>query len=139
MPPGPPHRKRRSSDRLLHGGRSSFLAATVGADLAGVIGFYGPVNGPGRGGSPAPVEVAGSIAAPVLGLFGDADESIPPEATDAFDRALSAAGVEHRLVRYPGAPHSFFDRKADDFADASRDAWAETLAFIASHTRRPAG
>jgi carboxymethylenebutenolidase len=35
---------------------------------------------------------------------------------------------------YDGAPHSFFDRKAAEFAEASEGAWRETLAFIASHT-----
>jgi carboxymethylenebutenolidase len=48
----------------------------------------------------------------------------------AFERALEAAGVEHELVTYPGAPHSFFDRKQAEFADASEDAWNRVLAFI---------
>ena len=54
-----------------------------------------------------------------------------PEAIAAFDAALTAPGTAHRLVSYEGAPHSFFDRKAAEFADASAAAWAETLAFIA--------
>ena len=69
----------------------------------------------------------------MLGLFGGADAGITPEAIAAFDAALEAAGTEHRLVSYPGAPHSFFDRKADEFADASAAAWDETLAFIAAN------
>jgi carboxymethylenebutenolidase len=32
---------------------------------------------------------------------------------------------------YPGAPHSFFDRKQEEFADASEDAWRRTLDFVA--------
>ena len=71
--------------------------------------------------------MAASIRSPVLGLFGGADAGITPEAIAAFDAALAAAGVDHRLVTYPGAPHSFFDRKAAEFADASAAAWAETL------------
>ena len=43
---------------------------------------------------------------------------------------LDAAGMVHRTIVYPDAPHSFFDRKADEFAAASEAAWAETLAFI---------
>ena len=57
---------------------------------------------------------------PILGLFGGADGAIPPESVAAFDAALTKAGVEHRFVVYDGAPHSFFDRKAEEFADASR-------------------
>jgi len=33
-------------------------------------------------------------------------------------------------VIYPGAPHSFFDRKQEEFADASDDAWSRVLAFL---------
>jgi len=113
------------------GGRMSFLAGTLGLGLAGVIGFYGTLVGPWRNDAPAPVDVAASIASPVLGLFGGADTGITPEAIAAFDAGLSATGTAHRLVSYEGAPHSFFDRTAAEFADASASAWAETLAFIA--------
>ena len=80
-----------------------------------------------------------SIASPVLGLFGGADGAITPEAIAAFDAALTSTGTPHRLVSYEGAPHSFFDRKAAEFADASASAWAETLAFIADPGRAVAG
>ncbi|MFL5679401.1 MAG: dienelactone hydrolase family protein [Chloroflexota bacterium] len=119
------------------GGRLSFLSGTLGLDLAGVIGFYGTLVGPGRAGMPAPVDEASNIESPVLGLFGAADQAITAEARAAFDEALGAAGVEHRVVAYAGAPHSFFDRKADEFADASAAAWTETLGFIRSRTAQP--
>ena len=48
--------------------------------------------------------------------------------------ALSAAGVEHELVDYEGAPHSFFDRKHQEFAAASDDAWQRTLEFVEQHS-----
>jgi len=70
----------------------------------------------------------------VLGLFGGADTGIPPDAIATFDAALTDAGVEHRLVSYDGAPHSFFDRKATEFADASTAAWDEVLGFIRART-----
>jgi carboxymethylenebutenolidase len=83
---------------------------------------------------PVPVQVAGSIASPVLGLFGGADTGIPADAIAEFEAALAAAGVDHRLVTYPGAPHSFFDRKAAEYADASDAAWAEVLGFVRART-----
>lgn len=119
------------------GGRMSFLAASLGLGLAGVIGLYGTLEGPWRNDAPAPLDAAASFEAPVLGLFGGADEAITPDAVAAFDAALGAAGVEHRIVTYPGAPHSFFDRKADEFADESAAAWTEVLDFIGRHTDRP--
>jgi carboxymethylenebutenolidase len=62
--------------------------------------------------------------------MGGADESIPPDDVAAFDRALDEAGVDHEVVLYEGAPHSFFDRRHEEFADASADAWSRVLAFI---------
>jgi carboxymethylenebutenolidase len=112
------------------GGRLSFTATTFGLELAGAIGFYG-VPTADRG-SPSPATVAAAMTSPILGMFGGADPSIPPELIAEFEAALSAARVEHELITYPGAPHSFFDRKAAEFSEASADAWARTLAFVAA-------
>jgi carboxymethylenebutenolidase len=112
------------------GGRAAFLTPTLGLGLTGAIGFYGSPVGAGRGGSPQPVEVANRMEGAVLGLFGGADQSIPPEAIAELDAALTRAGVPHRLKSYDGAPHSFFDRKADEYAEASADAWDQIQEFI---------
>jgi carboxymethylenebutenolidase len=119
------------------GGRMAYLSATLGLGLAGVIGFYGWPSGVHYTGSPAPTEVADQIRGSVLGLYGGADQGIPAETVDAFDEALAAAGVDHRVVTYPGAPHSFFDRKAAEYAEASAAAWDETLGFIRARTAPP--
>ena len=119
------------------GGRLAFVSGTLGLDLAGSIGFYGWPVGAGRGGVPAPADVAGEITNPVLALFGGADQGIKPEMVEAFEDALTKAGTEHRIVVYEGAPHSFFDRKAAEFGDASKAAWEETLSFVRGHTPSP--
>jgi carboxymethylenebutenolidase len=112
------------------GGRNSFLASTLGLELAGVIGFYGWPTGASRNDSPAPVDVADRMTSPVLGIFGGADQGITADVVATFETALTTAGVEHRLISYPGAPHSFFDRAAAEHAEASEAAWRETLGFI---------
>ncbi len=114
------------------GGRMSYLAGTLGLGLAGVIGLYGTVVGPWRNDAPAPTDVASQIDTPVLAIFGGADAGIPPDHVAAFEEALDAADVVHEVVSYPGAPHSFFDRKAAEFADASADAWSRVIAFVGS-------
>jgi carboxymethylenebutenolidase len=114
------------------GGRKSWLAAASGHGLAGAIGFYGR-PGPAQDGSPGPAQRVGEMTAPILALMGGDDPSIPAADAEAFDEALTRAGVEHEVVVYPGAPHSFFDRKYEDFADASADAWARVLAFVGTH------
>ena len=116
------------------GGRLAFVSPTLGLGLAGAIGYYGRPAGEHGSGTPAPVDVVGEMDGAVLGLFGGADASIPAEAIAGFDAALAASGVDHRLITYPGAPHSFFDRKAADFAEASAAAWAEVLAFVRTRT-----
>ncbi len=114
------------------GGRNAWLAAAGGHGLAGAIGFYG---GPGeRNGVPGPTQRAAELAAPILALQAGVDDHITPEDNAAFEAALTAAGVEHELVVYAGAPHSFFDRRFEQYADASADAWERVLAFIERHT-----
>jgi carboxymethylenebutenolidase len=110
------------------GGRLSFLSTTFGLDLAGAIGLHAGL-GP-RNDLPPPAERGADMRSPVLGLFGGADPSIPPEAIAEFDEALTAAGVEHRFVTFDGAPHSFFDRKFTEFAEQNAAAWQEVLAFV---------
>lgn len=112
------------------GGRISLLAATLGLDLAGVIGFYGWPVGSHRSNTPAPIDHADRIASPILALFGGADEAIPAEAVESFEASLKVAGVDNRVITYPGAPHSFFDKKADEFSKTSESAWAEVLGFV---------
>jgi carboxymethylenebutenolidase len=115
------------------GGRNSWLAAAGGHGLAGAIGFYGR-PGKGRDGTPGPAQLASELDAPILALQAGADQNISAEDNAAFDEALTAAGVEHELVTYDGAPHSFFDRSQEQFAEASDDAWARVLAFIAARS-----
>ncbi len=112
------------------GGRMSLLQARSGLGLSGVIGLYPWPVGPHRSGLPAPADEAPRFGCPVLVIYGGADAGIPADAVEAFDRALDAASVEHRTVVYEDAPHSFFDRKAADFADASASAWDKMLRFM---------
>jgi carboxymethylenebutenolidase len=113
------------------GGAHSWLAAAGGHGLSGALGFYGR---PGdREGEPGPISRAHELAAPILALQAGDDASSSQEQNDAFRAALAAAGAEHELVVYDGAPHSFFDRRHEDFAAASEDAWRRVLAFLDAH------
>jgi carboxymethylenebutenolidase len=111
------------------GGRNSWLAAAAGHGLAGAVGFYGN-PGDRDDGLPGPTRQAAQIDAPILALQAGNDQNITAALNEAFDRALTDAGVEHEVVTYEGAPHSFFDRRHDDFATASEDAWRRVLDFL---------
>jgi len=109
------------------GGRNSWIAAADQDRLAGAVGFYG---------RPAEAaERAKELKAPILALQAGADKNITAGDNAAFEQALRDAGAEHELVTYEGAPHSFFDRKQEEFAAASDDAWAKVGAFIAAHSQ----
>lgn len=114
------------------GGSGSWYQASNGFDLAGAIGFYGhPARDfPPGGGSV--IERVGRMDCPVLGLMAGTDQSITPDIVAAYKTALSDAGVSHELVTYPDAPHSFFDRSFEEYADESADAWDRVLTFIES-------
>jgi carboxymethylenebutenolidase len=114
------------------GGRQSWLAAASGHGLAGAVGFYGR-PGAGRDGSAGPIDRIREIGCPILALQAGADRNITAEDNAAFEHALTEAGIEHEIVTYEGAPHSFFDRKQSEFAAASDDAWRRTIAFVDTH------
>jgi carboxymethylenebutenolidase len=115
------------------GGRNSWLAVASGHDLAGAVGFYGM---PGeRDGVPGPAQRAAELSAPILALQAGDDQHITAEHNAAFEQALGESGVEHELVVYEGAPHGFFDRRHEEFAAASEDAWSRMLAFLEQHGR----
>ncbi len=118
------------------GGALSYLQAASGLNYAGVIGFYGWPLGlkrwPDR---PKAIDAVSRFTCPVLSLFGGADEGIPAADVEAFDAALRKAGIRHDQTVYPGAPHSFFDRKYTEFKDASTDAWRRVREFVSAHGR----
>ena len=110
------------------GGRQSWLAAADQNGLAGAVGFYG---------RPAEAaERAAELKAPILALQAGADQNITTEHNAAFDAALTEAGVDHEVVTYEGAPHSFFDRRQEDYAEASDDAWRRVVEFLDRHSGR---
>ncbi len=117
----------RGGTLALHAGAEEF-------DLSGIITFYAGLSRPVAGAKGATLERAAQNRYPILGLFGGADASIPPSDIQQLDEQLDHAGVMHNLVTYPGATHSFFDRRSAEFADASADAWTRVLDFIATHT-----
>jgi carboxymethylenebutenolidase len=111
---------------FCYGGSSSWAAAASGHGLAGAVGFYGR---PSR-----MIELVPQIEAPILALQGGADPGIPHEDNVEFEQALSDAGKEYELIEFEGAPHSFFDRKQEEFQEASDDAWRRTLEFVEANS-----
>jgi carboxymethylenebutenolidase len=104
------------------GGRASWTASAWPHGIEGAVGFHG--------GTSQAMEFPPQIKGPILALQAGDDPNISHEDNLRFACALREAGVEYELVEYQGAPHSFFDRKQEQFAEASADAWSRTLEFI---------
>ena len=103
------------------GGSSSWNQSALQPKLNGAVGFYG---------RPERSEPNMSkMKAPLLMLIAGADFT-PQEAFHEFDKKLTAAGVQHDMHIYAGAPHSFFDRTFDQWKDACDDAWRRILDFV---------
>jgi carboxymethylenebutenolidase len=74
------------------------------------------------------------ISWPVLGIFGDQDQSIPVESVKQFASALNASQVTNEIYLYKGVGHAFANPSGDNYApEETADAWQKTLAFLGRH------
>lgn len=110
------------------GGRMSLTLSTT-RPLDAVCTFYG--------GNMQTVfdKLRTNLKAPVLGLFGDADQSIPAGTVEEFDKLLDEVGVEHEVIMYPNSGHAFF-RDSDPNVykpEAAQDAWERVKKFFAKN------
>ncbi len=115
------------------GGGLSLLSGTNKAfGFSGLIAFYAGIT-IDFGSSGTVLDRAEEIVYPVLGLFGGADQAIPVSSVKELENKLNQKGIENTIVIYEGAPHSFFDRQAAAYEEASADAWQKIQDFIAAH------
>ena len=86
-----------------------------------------------------PVDLAKELKAPVLGLYGGADDGIPLSTVDQMKQALAqatdnAAAQASRFEIYPDAPHAFHaDYRATYREAAAKDGWAKCLQWFKTH------
>ncbi len=77
------------------------------------------------------------IQAPVLGLFGEEDRGIPAESVRAFEATMKKQSKDAQVHIYPGAGHAFANHTRPSYqAEAAKDAWAKTLAFLGKHLKK---
>ena len=115
------------------GGRFAHYLGAFDSRLAGVINFYGRIT---FGRDPVlkpftPLDVAGLIGAPYLGLFAERDPLIVATDVEALRASFERHGHPHYLHVYAGAEHAFFnDTRPSHHPEVAADAWARRLAFI---------
>lgn len=117
------------------GGSNAWHMAAASLGITGAVGFYGhPNRADFPTGAPPVVSRVTDFSCPILALQGGDDPGIPVDVDNEFRDAIRNAGRTDEVIIYDDAPHSFFDRKQDEFAGASQDAWLRILAFIADNT-----
>lgn len=115
------------------GGRISWLYAAHNPQLRAAAAWYGKLTGDKTLTMPRhPVDVATQLGAPVLGLYGAQDGSIPLETIETMRQALRAANAEAEIVVYPEAGHAFnADYRPSYHAASAQDGWQRMLAWFA--------
>jgi carboxymethylenebutenolidase len=117
------------------GGRMVWLYAAHSAKLRAGVAWYGRLEGAADPLHPKqPIDVAGALRAPVLGLYGGDDAGIPIASVERMRAALRAAGSPSEIVVYPGAPHGFHaDYRPSYREEPAKDGWQRLLAWLDGH------
>jgi carboxymethylenebutenolidase len=120
------------------GGRITWLYSAHNPAVKAGVAWYGRLVGAPSALTPAhPVDLAGKLNGPVLGLYGGADTGIPLDTVDKMKAALAAgspAAKKSDFVVYPDAPNAFHaDYRPSYRKDAAEDGWKRCLAWFKAH------
>jgi carboxymethylenebutenolidase len=114
------------------GGRIVWLYAAHSAKLKAGVAWYGRLVGNTNELTPKnPIDMAGSLKAPVLGLYGGKDTGIPLDTIEKMSAALKAAGNPSEIIVYPEAGHGFnADYRPGYNKEAAEDGWKRMQAWF---------
>jgi carboxymethylenebutenolidase len=114
------------------GGRIVWLYAAHSTRLKAGVAWYGRLIGQSTELTPKhPIDLAGKLKAPVLGLYGGADSSIPVETIEQMAKALEAAGSPSQIIVYPRASHGFHaDYRPSYQKEAAQAGWKRLLEWF---------
>jgi carboxymethylenebutenolidase len=117
------------------GGRIAWLYAAHNPNLKAAVAWYGRLVGQQSEATPRhPVDIAAELKAPVLGLYGAADQGIPVETVERMRSACEAAGKTCEIIIYPDAPHAFHaDYRPSYRPEPAKDGWSRMLAWFRKH------
>ncbi len=117
------------------GGRITWLYTAHNPKVKAGVAWYGRLTGEASDLTPKhPVDVAADLNAPVLGLYGGADQGIPLNTIDAMRAACAKAGKTCEIIVFEGAPHAFHaDYRPSYRAESAKDGWARLLIWFRQH------
>ncbi|MDO8569258.1 MAG: dienelactone hydrolase family protein [bacterium] len=106
------------------GGKQSIELAISGINLDATVVYYGS-------GLATTTDKLKPITWPVLGIFGDKDQSISVETVREFESSLNKLGIQNEIYIYPGVGHAFANPSGMNYApEETKDAWTKTLVFL---------
>jgi len=120
------------------GGRITWLYSAHSDKVKAGVAWYGRLVGATSELAPKqPIDLADTLKAPVLGLYGGQDQGIPLDTVDKMKVALAAGSATARKSEfrvYPDAPHAFHaDYRPSYRKDAAEDGWKRCLAWFKAH------
>jgi len=117
------------------GGRITWLYAAHQPKVRAAVAWYGKLTGATTPLNPKyPLDVAGALKAPVLGLYGGQDQGIPLESVERMRAELSRNGGRSQIHVYPDAPHAFYaDYRPSYRRAAAEDGWARMRTWFTDH------
>ena len=121
---------------FCRGGRTTWMFAAHNARVKAGVAWYGGLSPVPETMPLTPIDVAGKLNAPVLGLYGGADQGIPLDLVERMRAALFAFGKEKESIIhvYDGMPHAFnADYRPSYRKEAAQDGWKRMLAWFKKH------
>lgn len=121
---------------MCRGGRTVWMYAAHSRKIKAAVSWYGGLNADPPNMPQTPVDIAAKLNAPVLGLYGGADQGIPLDRIEALRAALKTAGKDREsIIRvYEGMPHAFHaDYRPSYRKEAAEDGWKRMLAWLKQH------
>ncbi len=114
------------------GGRQVWLYAAHNPDLKAAVAWYGPLRSPSSATAPRnPLDLVQQMNAPILGLYGGADDNIPVPLVEEMRAKLKEAGKSSEIVIYPDTPHGFnADYRPSYRTQQAKDGWTRMLAWL---------
>jgi carboxymethylenebutenolidase len=117
------------------GGRIVWLYAAHNPKLKAGVAWYGRlITTTDKLHPKNPIDLVGSLKAPVLGLYGEADRGISVDSVEKMRKALKEEKKEAEIVLYPDTPHGFNADYRDSYRkDKAEDGWKRMLAWFKKH------
>jgi carboxymethylenebutenolidase len=118
------------------GGRHAVLVASRVPGFAAVVDLWGGgvVAAPDQLSEArpvAPIDFTADLDIPLLGLFGNDDQSPSPEQVDIHEEELKKHNKNYEFHRYDGAGHGFFYHHAQNYRrEQAMDGWEKVFAFF---------